>query len=168
MKTYQVITLRRLVSEIHAELKKLNELFLEWEGHRFKEWTDTIFLRGKASLFHDFYCGAENIFQRIAPELNGGLPEGPAWRKRLLHHMQLEIAEVRPPVISAETLALLGEFLDFRHKSRHMYGFDLDFKKLDGLERIYPDAHQKFGEDIDRFVAFLEGLITAIEKREGS
>jgi hypothetical protein len=59
----------------------------------------------------------------------------------------------------------LNEFLDFRHKFRHIYGFDLDFKKLEDLERIYPEAHKKFGEDIERFIVFLEGLINAIETR---
>lgn len=165
MRAFDPVTLRRIITEIQDERKKLIDLFLEWEKHRFRDWTDTILLRGKASIFHDFYCGAENIFRRIAPELNGGLPDGPAWHKRLLRNMSLQIPEVRPAVISAATLRLLDEFLDFRHKFRHIYGFDLDFQKLDNLERIYPEAHKKVTEDVDRFLSFLEGLINAIETK---
>ena len=74
MRQFDPVTLRRIASEIRQELKKLDELFSEWESHRQGEWTDTFFLRGKASILHDFYCGVENIFKRIAAELNGGLP----------------------------------------------------------------------------------------------
>jgi hypothetical protein len=165
MKTFDPLMLRRIVTEIQDELKKLNELFAEWESHRFRDWTDTILLRGKASIFHDFYCGAENIFRRIAPKLNGGLPDGPAWHKRLLQNMSLEIPEVRPSVVSAETFTLLGEFLDFRHRFRHIYGFDLDFKKMEELERIYPETHAKLCEDIKKLIDFLNMLIIEIEKK---
>jgi hypothetical protein len=165
MKPLDVMTLRRIVTEIQDELGKLNQLFQEWESHRFQEWTDTFFLRGKASVFHDFYCAAENIFKRIAPTLNGGVPEGPGWHKQLLYHMSLAIPEVRPAVVSKETAGLLDEFLDFRHKFRHIYGFDLDFKKMDAIERIYPETHRKFCEDIEKFIAFLERLIAEIETK---
>jgi hypothetical protein len=166
MKAFDPFKLRRIVTELQDELKKLDELFQEWERHRFRDWTDTILLRGKASIFHDFYCGAENIFRRIAPVLNGGLPDEPAWHKRLLQNMSLEISGVRPQVVSAETFALLGEFLDFRHKFRHRYGFDLDFTKMEDLERSYPETHEKFCEDIKKFIVFLNALIEKIEKND--
>lgn len=165
MKQLDVLTLRRIVTEIQDELGKLNQLFHEWESHRFQEWTDSFFLRGKASVFHDFYCGAENIFKRIAPVLNGGVPEGLAGHKQLLYHMSLAIPEVRPAVVSKETADLLNEFLDFRHKFRHIYGFDLDFKKMDAVEKIYPEAHHKFQEDMKSFTKFLNSLIAEIEKK---
>jgi len=166
MKLHDPIKLRRIVAELRDELKKLNDLFTEWEGHRIGEWTDTFFLRGKASIFHDFYCGVENIFQRIATDLNGGLPSSPAWHKTLLQNMLLEIPEVRPPVVSTETSKLLKMFLDFRHMFRHIYGFDLDFEKLDELDKLYPETYDKFIEEVNQFIAFLEKLIAEIEKKD--
>jgi hypothetical protein len=68
-------------------------------------------------------------------------------------------------VVSKETAGLLDEFLDFRHKFRHIYGFDLDFKKMDAVEKIYPETHQKFQEDIMSFVGFLNNLIAEFEKK---
>jgi len=164
MKPHDPIVIKKIIAEIRAQLKKLDELFVEWENHRLGEWTDTFFLRGKGSVFHDFYCGVENIFKRIAPKLNGGLPEGVAWHKILLDNMRLEIVEVRPAVVSVETAKLLEEFLDFRHKFRHIYGFDLDFKKLDALDQIYPETHKQFVSDINKFIEFLNGLVKEIEQ----
>jgi len=165
MKELDAMVLRRIVTEIQDELGKLNQLFQEWESHRFLEWTDKFFLRSKASVLHDFYCGVENIFKRIAPALNGGLPDGPVWHKELLYHMSLAIPQVRPAVVSKETAVLLDEFLDFRHKFRHIYGFDLDFTKMDAVERIYPETQQKFYKDIMKFLDFLNNLIAEFEKK---
>jgi hypothetical protein len=39
---------------------------------------------------HNFYTGCERIFQLIATELNGGLPSGSDWHRRLLTRMQIE------------------------------------------------------------------------------
>jgi len=165
MKQHDPMILKRIVAEIREQLKKLDELFIEWENHRFGEWTDTFFLRGKGSIFHDFYSGVEKTFQRIAAELNGGLPSGPAWHKTLLQNMLLEIPDVRPPIVSTETGKLLKKFLEFRHMFRHVYGFDLEFEKLDDLDRLYSETHKKFGEDVTKFIDFLNALIVEIEKK---
>ena len=165
MKAVDSITLKRLMKEINHELQKLNELFIEWESHRFTDWEDTFLLRCRASIFHDFYCGAENIFKRIAPKLNGGIPNGAEWQTTLLHNMLLEIPEVRPAVVSMETGQLLKTFLAFRHKFRLIFGFELDPEKMRKLDQVYPEAHTKFDEDIKKFIAFLEGLINKIESQ---
>jgi hypothetical protein len=163
MKKFDPDTLRRIAAEIRQERKKLDELFGEWESHRFGEWTDSFFLRGKASIFHDFYCGVENIFKRIASELNGGIPSSPTWHKTLLHNMCLDIPEVRPAVVSQESCKLLNTFLDFRHKFRNIYGIDLQFDKLDDLDKMYPEVHSRFKEDINSFLDFMNKLIERIE-----
>ncbi|MEK7729732.1 MAG: hypothetical protein AAB354_15100 [candidate division KSB1 bacterium] len=166
MKKIDAIALRRVVVEIQAELNKLEALEREWEGHRYGDWTDTFFLRGKSSIFHDFYCGAENIFKKIASELNGGLPSGAGWHAMLLHHMQLEIPQVRPAVITSETGKRLKSFLDFRHKFRHIYGFDLDFEKLEELEQLYPAAQKALVAETNHFLLFLHRLIGELESQE--
>ena len=165
MKQHDPRTLRRIVKEIQYELIKLNELFQEWERHQQDDWADTLFRRGKGSLFHDFYCGVENIFKRIAPKLNGGVPNDPMWQTTLLKNMLLEIPDVRPSVVSAETGKLLQTFLNFRHKFRLIYGFELEIEKMKNLDRLYPEAHRKFVEDINKFIGFLEGMIAEIEKK---
>jgi len=165
MKQFNQLTLKRIVKEIRYELKKLEELFHEWGSHQHGDWSNTFFLRGLACVFHDFYCGAENIFKRIAPQLNGGIPSGPEWQTALLHNMLLETPEVRPAVVSMETGQLLKTFLAFRHKFRLIFGFELDREKMRKLDQLYPEAHEKFNEDIKKFIEFLENLIKKIETK---
>jgi len=138
--------------------------FTEWESHRMGDWLDSFFLRGKGSIFHDFYCGVERIFERTAGELNGGLPNGPAWHKILLDNMRLAIPGLRPAVVTTDTARLLGTFLDFRHKFRHIYGLGLEFEKLEELDQLYPQVHERFHVDIERFLEFLDTLAENTEK----
>ena len=37
-----------------------------------------------AALLHSFYTGIENIFKRVAVELDGGLVHGDSWHRELL------------------------------------------------------------------------------------
>jgi hypothetical protein len=83
--------------------------------------------KAKASFFADFYMSVERISILIASELNGGIPKGEDWHKRLLLDMSLTIGE-RPPVLSKKLYEELLKFLGFRHVIRHAYGFDLNEK----------------------------------------
>ena len=90
----------RVISEIKEELEKIDALVLELDNHHSARPENNFYLRAVASILHDFYCGAERIFIRIAEELNGGIPEGENWHIQLLKDMGLEIEKVRPSVIS--------------------------------------------------------------------
>ena len=52
-------------------------------------------------MLHSFYTGVENIFKRIALEIDGELPSGDYWHRQLLERMT-EPGMSRPAVISAE------------------------------------------------------------------
>ena len=54
-------------------------------------------VRGVASVLQDFYSGVERVFERIALELDGGLPRGADWHNQLLNRMEVEVEGVRPP-----------------------------------------------------------------------
>ncbi len=148
----------RIAVEIREELTKLDVLYAEWRGVDSDAGMPSLFLRGKASIFHDFYCGAERIFKKIAAELNGGVPAGESWHQELLNDMKLDLPRLRPPVISAETHKLLLDFLSFRHKFRNIYGFELELDKIAGIERKFPEAHTKFKADLETFLVFVDQL----------
>ena len=150
--------LARLEAEIRDELTRLDKLFAEWKGVDVEASSPSIFLRGKASILHDFYCGVERIFKKIGNELNGGIPAGDSWHRQLLNDMRLEIPNLRPPVISEATFLLLLEFLSFRHKFRNIYGFDLDMKRVEELEQDFPEAHKKFNTDVGEFLKFVKSI----------
>jgi hypothetical protein len=112
-------------------------------------------LRGIGDILHDFYTGAERIFMKIAPELNGGVPAGVSWHRELLDNMALDLPGIRPALLRRETVRALEEFLRFRHLFRNVYGFELEWPRLRALARRMPAAWRLLKTDIERFLRFL-------------
>lgn len=61
-------------------------------------------------MLHSFYTGVENIFKRIAVEIDNNLPGGAFWHSELLDLM-MQPGASRPPVISVDLRARLKEYL---------------------------------------------------------
>ena len=146
------IFIRRIVSEINAELSNILRLRDEYNEFINKYKTvDKYLLRVKASYLADFYMGIERVFQIIATEIDGGIPQGEEWHKRLLLNMTIEIEGVRPPVISPGLYNNLRLFLGFRHVVRQAYGFQLDESKLEELVSSFEDTVRKFSSEVTKF-----------------
>jgi len=158
---------KRLAAEIRDELNTLDWLYAEWSGVESGLGTNSLIMRGKASITHDFYCGVERIFKRIGNHINGGIPAGESWHQELLNDMKLGIPELRPPVITTDTYRLLLDFLSFRHKFRNIYGFELEHEKVADIEAKFPEAHKKFRADMEKFLLFLDTLTTPPSSEEG-
>lgn len=149
----------RLAASIRSEMDRITAVVAEAElalGD-FSESTPPLReLRGIGDIVHDFYTGMERIFEKIAPELNGGVPAGSAWHRALLENMALDIPTIRPPVVRRETLRILGEYLRFRHLFRNVYGFELEWERLQPLLGRLSAAWVEFQTDILHFLAFLD------------
>ncbi len=89
---------------------------------------------------------------------NHGIPEGENWHIQLLKDMTLQIEEVRPAVISKELLAELKGYLEFRHRFRNIYGFELEWDKMKGLKETMPGIAERFKKEIKEFIAFMKTL----------
>lgn len=143
----------RLTKEIEAELggiKRLVDEYSELPGG------DALyFLRAKASIFHDFYTAVERIMQKIAEELNGGVPRSEQWHKELLFDMTLDLEGVRPPVFSKDVFDDLNNFLRFRHLFRNNYGYDLKAERIKELENAFPAAAGKTLSAIENFCGWM-------------
>ena len=150
--------IHRVISEIEEELGNIERLLSELNEHQKDEPRNSFYLRAVGSIFHDFYCGVERIFERIAEELNGGIPEGDNWHTQLLKDMTLQIEEVRPAVISKELLAELKGYLEFRHRFRNIYGFELEWDKMKGLKETMPGVAERFKREIQDFIEFMKKL----------
>lgn len=151
----------RVISEMEEELKNIERLLSELNEHQKEEPRNSFYLRAIGSIFHDFYCGVERIFERIAEELNGGIPEGENWHIQLLKDMTIQIEEVRPSVISKELVAELKGYLEFRHRFRNIYGFELEWNKMKGLKETMPGVAERFKKEIQEFIAFMKKLTDA-------
>ena len=107
----------KLRNELDVERKQLNRLIDE---HRSlldscsSIKPSAIELSALATFLHSFYSGIENSLKRIAIEIDGGLPSGDAWHRKLLASMA-SATDLRPPVLSNTLYETMGEYLAFRH-----------------------------------------------------
>lgn len=98
----------------------------------------------------DVYKGVENIFLRIAREVDMHVPRGSRWHKNLLAQM----AEKRPercPVISGDTRRELEELLEFRHKVNNIYGKELKYEKTLPHAKSIDELFASVSEDLSIF-----------------
>lgn len=160
MRERDSLKLKTLISEVKDEISHLRSILGENERimGRIKsgEEFDSIIIRGQGSIIHDFYCGIERIFEKIAYDINGGLPDDPSWHQRLLHEMSLDIKDVRPAIVTKETYNILKEFLSFRHLFRNIYGFELDSDKIDSLSSLLSEKGPIVLEEIENKMRELE------------
>jgi len=146
---------RRLAAEIEAELAGLDALALEMADA--PQQDDSYSLRARGSILHDFYNGIERIFVRIASELNGGVPQAEQWHRELVRNMTLDVAQVRPAVIDIVLAEALGEYLQFRHVFRNVYGSVLEAQRMRPLERRLPVTLAAFRERVQVFLSWMLG-----------
>jgi len=52
------------------------------------------YLESVALELHNFYSGCERIFEKIAGDLNGGVPTTHDWHKRILQNMMIDIPKI--------------------------------------------------------------------------
>lgn len=90
---------------------------------------DVIELSALAAMLHSFYSGIENIFKRVAKELDGEFPKGEAWHRKILELMT-KANDRRKNLISSELGERLKVYLDFRHMFRNAYTFNLRWEKM--------------------------------------
>ncbi len=151
-----------LLAEINDELLLLDKLIRDIGNVSnvipVDEEQKAVYEESLALKLHNFYTGIERIFEKIAEDINGGIPGSYDWHKRLLKTMSLEITNVRPPVISKETAKLLHEFLAFRHVVRNIYGFELDSERLSRLIEKSKEIFDRFKQEIEDFLQILNEM----------
>ena len=98
----------------------------------------------------DVYNGIENIFKRIAREVDRHLPTGDSWHKDLLTQMTEQRPE-RPPVISENTFAQLDGLLKFRHAFNNIYGEELVYEEIEPHAKSIDELFASVSEDLSIF-----------------
>lgn len=124
--------LRGQIAVIQEELRELIEFHRELLDTCQTREPAGIELSALAAFLHSLYSGIENLFRRIAIEVDGGLPEGGDWHRRLLRSMA-EPHAGRPTVISEELHNRLLAYLEFRHLFRNIYLFRLEWERMADL-----------------------------------
>lgn len=134
------------VEKIRTDLQKLEKAPVEY-----KESLEILIARH----LYDFYKGLENIFRRIARDIDGNLPQGEEWHKALLKQM-VEPGATRAPILSEETCAELQDLLGFRHVFLYIYGAKLDYEQMlknaERVNKVFPSV----SKELDAFITWLK------------
>lgn len=151
-----------LATRIQQELTDLEQVVARAEraivvARRQSENQD-LYLDSAALSLHDFYTGLERIFQQIGATVDGNIPGGNDWHRKLLQQMQKEFPELRPPVLSVATATLLDEFLRFRHVLRNIYAFHFDPERIAHLIEQMRPAWASARSELLAFALFLEQI----------
>lgn len=146
-----------LFADIERELRNLEAVANEAVEilQNFSGKPSKAVIRACGSILHDFYNGIEKIFERIASEVDGGVPRGYDWHLQLLQRMLSPIPDARTPVIDAGLGEKLDEYMRFRHVFRHQYGFQLRWQLVKELIDQLPQIHSSFVEQIRAFEQWL-------------
>ncbi len=134
------------VKRIAERLKKIKTAPVEY-----KEEIETTIAKNLV----DCYRGIENIFRRIALDVDLRIPDGSRWHKELLVQMTAPQDE-RQPVISQETFELLQELLEFRHVFNNIYGEELVYERTERNAKQISELFNTLSEELDTFVAYLK------------
>lgn len=150
--------LHGLTERIRQELVELDQVVtrLSEAWRRAHRSGDDFYLDSVALNLHSFYSGIERIFERLAETLDGSLPKGENWHQALLLQMSKEVTEIRPAVISLQTLKRLDEYRGFRHVVRNVYTFHFDEAKLEKLVLGAGDTFAQVRAEILAFADFLD------------
>ena len=99
----------------------------------------------------DVYNGIENIFKRIARQVDRHLPTGDSWHKDLLTQMTEQRPE-RPPVISEDIFRRLDDLLKFRHAFNNIYAEELVYEKTEPRAKSIDQLFTSVSEDLSIFI----------------
>lgn len=117
-----------------------------------------LYLDSAALNLHDFYAGLERLLALIAASVDESAPAAQEWYRDLLRQMGAAVPEVRPAVLSAETVKELDEYLGFRHVVRNIYAFEFDWERIERLVRRLRPVFERVKAELLAFADLLERL----------
>ena len=149
------VALQRLRAEVQHDLRAFEDRLEEVRSidlvHPSSAETALV-----AVALHHGYSAIETALSRVARAIEGSLPTGPDWHQELVESMALDIPEVRPAILSQETLPLLRRLLAFRHFFRHAYAVPLDPAQLADLRAQAEALRAPLRADLEKLDRFLD------------
>lgn len=141
-------------SKIKLELSQLSTLLETYrpllQQVKKREPTD-VELIALAGILHSFYSGFENIFKRIAHDIDYELLKTNSWHADLLERMAVPTPK-RTYVITNPLKERLQFYLSFRHAFRSMYSYDLNWSKMQDLVFESEEIFQLVKNELEEFM----------------
>lgn len=105
-------------------------------------------------ILDDLYNGMERICHRVVKKIDHIELDGGNWHRELLDRASTATGS-RPAVIHPATLEQMHRYRGFRHRIRHMYGFELHWEKMQPLFAGAQPMLTAFTSDLNQFITFL-------------
>jgi hypothetical protein len=148
--------IRREVTDLEQVLDRAGQAWLLVQHASPEE--QPIYVDSVALNLHGFYSGVERLFELIARQVDGYVPERGNWHRDLLHQMAQDLPTIRPAVISRENAAIIDEFRRFRHLVRNVYTINLAPEKMIGLMASLPNLWPQLRAELLAFADYLEAV----------
>jgi len=104
------------------------------------------------------YTAIEDIFKQVAKVFENHIDDPSRYHRELLKRMNIHVADIRPAVISDETMAFLDRLRRFRHFIRHAYSFEFDTDELLLLQKKIASNMNLLAQDFRQFREFLKQI----------
>jgi hypothetical protein len=137
---------------------------LERAAARASEGSDPEAVAATALYLQHFYTGIEEALLRIAEELDGSGPSGDEWHRLLLDQMSLDIPEVRPSVLSTELSGHLDVLRRFRHRVRHAYDEEYEWRRMAEPLAAYERVTVLLPAFFDRVEEVIREIVVALDE----
>lgn len=155
--------IRQELIELEKVIKRANRAIVAARRH--PEDQD-LYMDGAALNLHDFYSGMERIFHHIAASIDNSVPTSHEWHRELLRQMGVALPQLRPPVLTRDSLQALDEYLAFRHVVRNIYTFQFNPERIERLITGLSKVFSIIRDDLETFAIFIEQLSTQIEAKD--
>ena len=151
-----------LADRIRGESSDLDRLISKavrvWAKLEKATASQDVYLDSVALNLHGFYSVLERIFELIAKNVDSHIPSGEMWHRELLKQMAVDIAEVRPAVISMDAVEFLDELRRLRHLVRNVYTFNLVPVKIEPFIVGLSERWTQLKSELLAFAGFLDVL----------
>jgi len=112
---------------------------------------DFIEMSATAMVLHSFYNGIENILILIFKFYDKQPPNSNKWHMEMLDKAFISENE-RKQIFCNGIKERMEEYMKFRHFVRHMYGFQLEWERMEGLLAGINDFWETIKENINDFL----------------
>lgn len=149
--------IERLRSELRTDRESFCARVAELRGLSLED-TGAAVCAQVAVALHHAYGAVEAAMARTARTLEGSVPGGPDWHLALLESMGVELAGIRPALLSRDSVDFLRKLLAFRHFFRHAYAVSWDIERLRDLRLTALDLEPPLLRDFEAFDVLLQAV----------
>jgi hypothetical protein len=149
-----------LLGHIKKQEVIINKLFVEVKDLDLDQWELQYVFAMKVQ---QLYTAIEDLMKSVAINFENSIEDYKKYHYELIRVLSLDIPDVRPALLSTESLKILDKLRSFRHFVRHGYNYELDKDELKLIQDKLIHSFELVQKDIIVFSDFTKSLIDGRE-----